>query len=124
MILQMDEVHIRSDASYKGGRVIGSIDNPDDPITTVFSMIVSSLSAKFSTIARLIPLGSSSAETLYPIVKSTICDIEAFGLFVEAVCTLDTTTSKSSTTRYNLLVTLLNMTNFYCSFSIRVFFIE
>ena len=36
VILQMDEVHIRSDASYKGGRVIGSIDNPDDPHTTVF----------------------------------------------------------------------------------------
>ena len=87
VILQMDEVHIRSDASYKGGRVIGSIDNPDNPITTVFSMMVSSLSAKCSTIARLIPLGSSSAERLYPIVKSTIYDIEACGLFVEAVCT-------------------------------------
>ena len=87
VILQMDEVHIRSDASYKGGRVIGSINNPDDPHTTVFSMMVSSLSARFSTIVRLIPLGSSSAESLFPIVKSTICDIEACGLFVEAVCT-------------------------------------
>ena len=87
VILQMDEVHIRSDASYKGGRVIGSIDNPEDPHTTVFSMMVSSLSTRFSSIVRLIPLGSSSAETLYPIVKSTICDIEACGVFVEAVCT-------------------------------------
>ena len=49
-------------------------------------MMVSSLSARFSTIVRLIPLGSSSAESLYPIVKSTICDIEACGLFVKAVC--------------------------------------
>ena len=31
VILQMDEVHIRSVASYKGGRVIGLIDNPKDP---------------------------------------------------------------------------------------------
>ena len=67
VILQMDEVHIRSDASYKGGTVIGSIDNPDDPHTTVFSMMVSSLSTKFFSIVRLIPLGSSSAETLYPL---------------------------------------------------------
>ena len=50
-------------------------------------MMVSSLSTNFSSIVRLIPLGSSSAETLYPIVKSTICDIEACGVFVEAVCT-------------------------------------
>ena len=87
VILQMDEVHIRSDAFYEGGESIESIDNPDNPITTIFSMMVSSLSAKFYTVARLIPLGSSSAERLYPIVKSTICDIEACGLFFEAVCT-------------------------------------
>ena len=36
VILQMDKVHIRSDASYKGGRVNGSIDNPDDPYTSFF----------------------------------------------------------------------------------------
>ena len=82
----MDEVHIRSNASYKGGRVIGSIDNPDDPYTTVFSMMVSSLSSRFSTIVRLIPLGSYSADGLYPIVKSVISDIEDCGLIVEAVC--------------------------------------
>ena len=87
VILQMDEIHIRSDSCYKGGRVIGSIDNPEDPPTTVFSLMISSLSAKFSTIVRLIPLGSSSAEKLFPIIKSTICDIESCNLFVEAVCT-------------------------------------
>ena len=40
VILQMDEVHIRSDASYKGGRILGSINYPNDPPTTVFSMRV------------------------------------------------------------------------------------
>ena len=83
----MDEVHIRSDAAYKGGKIIGSIDNPADPPTTVFSIMVSSLAARYSSIVRLIPLGSSSAEKLYPVIKSTICDIEACDLFVEAICT-------------------------------------
>ena len=76
-LFQLDRSSHRRDPSYKGGRAVGSIDNPDDPHTTVFSMMVSSLSTKFSSIVRLIPLGSSSAETLYPIVKSTICDYEA-----------------------------------------------
>ena len=67
VILQMDEVYIRSDASYKEGRVFGLIDNLEDPHTTVFSMMDSSLSTRFSSIVWLIPLGSS-AETLYPIV--------------------------------------------------------
>ena len=47
VILQMDEVHIRSDASYKGGKIIGSIDHPEDPPTTVFSMVVSSFMKNF-----------------------------------------------------------------------------
>ena len=83
----MDEVHIRSDASYKGGRIIGSIDHPEDPPTTVFSMMVSSLMTKFSTIVRLIPLGSSSAAALLPIVINTISEIENCNLYVDAVCT-------------------------------------
>ena len=83
----MDEVHIRSDVAYKGGKIFGSIDNPNDPATTVFSLMVSSLMRKFSTIVRLIPLGSSSAAYLHPIITKAINDIEACGLFVEAVCT-------------------------------------
>ena len=80
VIIQMDEVHIRSGASYKGGRIIGSIENPEDPPTTVFSMMVSSLAKKYSTIVRLIPLGSSSAgsfsqlsEILFLILKVVTC---------------------------------------------------
>lgn len=57
VILQMDEVHIRSDVAYKGCKIFGSIDNPNDPATTVFSLMVSSLMRKFSTIVRLILWG-------------------------------------------------------------------
>ena len=64
----MDEVHIRSNASYKGGKIIVSIDHPEDPPTTVFSMMVSSFMKNFSTIVRLVPLDSSSATNLFTIV--------------------------------------------------------
>ena len=87
VIMQMDEVHIRSDASYTGGKIIGPIDNPEDPPTTVFSIMISSLGKKYSSIVRLIPLGASSAVKLFPIVKNIISDIEACNLFVEAICT-------------------------------------
>ena len=60
---------------------------PKDPATTVFSLMVSSLMRKFSTIVRLIPSGSSSAAYLYPIITKAIFDIETCGLFVEAICT-------------------------------------
>ena len=77
----MNEVHIKSDASYKEGKIIGSIDNHDDPPTTVFSIMVSSLGRKYSTIVRLIPLGSSSAQILFLIVKRTISDNESCQLY-------------------------------------------
>ena len=86
VILQMDGVHIRSDVAYKGGKIL-ALDIPNDPATTIFSLMVSSLMRKFSTIVRLIPLGSSSAAYLDPIITKSINDIEACGLFVEAVCT-------------------------------------
>ena len=66
---------------------MGAIDNPKDPATTVFSLMLSSLMRKFSTIVRLIPLGSSSAAFLHPIITKAIFDIETCGLFVEAICT-------------------------------------
>ena len=81
----MDEVHIRSDGSYEGGRIIGSIEHPKDPPTTVYSIMVSSLMAKLSTIVRLVPLGSNSAAALLLIVIKTISDIESSNLYVDAV---------------------------------------
>ena len=39
IILQMDEVHIRSDLCYKGDRVLGSIENTRDPRITIFANI-------------------------------------------------------------------------------------
>ena len=67
----MKFIYVR-DASYIGGRIIGYNDHPEDPPTTVFSIMVSSLVTKFSTIVRLVPLGSSSAAALFPIVSKTI----------------------------------------------------
>ena len=49
--------------------------------------MVSSLVTKFSTIVWLVPLGSSSAAALFPIVFKTISDIDSCNLNVDAVCT-------------------------------------
>ena len=39
VILQMDEIHVKPDISYKGGKIIG----PNNPTKTVFAIMVSSL---------------------------------------------------------------------------------
>ena len=77
VILQMDEIHVKPDISYKGGKIIGPNICPDDPTKTVFAIMVSSLYKKWSCVVRLLPCASLSAEKIFVIVKSCIRDVEA-----------------------------------------------
>ena len=43
IVMQMDEIHVKSDVTYKGGKIYGSSLSPEDPIKTVFAIMVSSL---------------------------------------------------------------------------------
>ena len=82
VIIQMDEIHVKSDISYKGEKIFGPNLSPENPTRTVFAIMVSSLHKKWSCISRLIPCASISAEYLFPIIKSCILDIESCGLKV------------------------------------------
>ena len=46
LIIHMDEIHVKSDISYKGGKIYSSSLNPDDPTKTIFAIMVSSLYKK------------------------------------------------------------------------------
>ena len=87
VIIQMDEVHVKSDISYKGGRIFGPNLSPDNPTKTVFAIMVSSLHKKWSCIARLIPCASINAGFIFPIVRSCILDIESCDLKVHIIST-------------------------------------
>ena len=55
VIVQMDEIHVKSDISYKGGKVYGPNISPQNPTRTVFTIMISSLFRKWSCVSRLIP---------------------------------------------------------------------
>ena len=74
VIIQMDEIHVKSDISYKGGKIYSSSLNPDDPTKTVFAIMVSSLYKKWSCIVRLLPCASLTAEKIFDIIKFCIRD--------------------------------------------------
>ena len=74
----MDEIHVRSDIAYKGGKLFAPNLDPKDPTRKVFAIMVSSLHKKWSCISRLLPRASISAERIFPIIKSCIIDIENF----------------------------------------------
>ena len=40
IVMQMDEIHVKSDVTYKGGKIYGSSLSPEDPIKTVFAIMV------------------------------------------------------------------------------------
>ena len=84
VIVQMDKNHVKSEFTYKAGKVIGSSGNFNEPTRTVLAL---SLHKKWSTIVRLIPCSTTSAGTLFPLVKQIICDIELCNLQVKVLCT-------------------------------------
>ena len=85
VIIQMDEIHVKSDISCKGDKIYPSILNPDDPTKTVFAIMVSSLYKKWSCIVRLLPCASLTAEKIFDIIKSCIRDVEDCGLLIEII---------------------------------------
>ena len=87
IVMQMDEIHVRSDVTYKGGKIYGSSLSPEDPVKTVFAIMVSSLQKKWSTIVRLLPCASLSAEKIFPIILACIKNIETCGLCVDVIST-------------------------------------
>ena len=87
VILQIDEIHVKADLTYKAGRIIGGSLDINDPTRTVFSIMVSSLFRKWSTIIRQFPLGTSSAVQLLPTILAVITDVEQFNLSVQVICT-------------------------------------
>ena len=87
VIIQMDEIHVKSDVSYKGGKILGSNLDADDPTKTVFAIMVSNLFKKWSCVVRLLPCASDSAEKLFDTIKSCKGDAEDCGLFVQIIST-------------------------------------
>ena len=48
VIVQIAEIHVKSDISYKGELIFGTNLSPENPMRTVFATIVSSLHKKWS----------------------------------------------------------------------------
>ena len=76
LILQLDEIHVKSNVDYKGGKIFGYSLPPNHPIKTVFAIM-----------ASLLPCSSNTATEIYTVVKSVIGDIERCGLKVQVICT-------------------------------------
>ena len=87
VILQMDEIHIKSESSYKGGQIINPPLEANNPTKSVFAIMASSLHKKWSSIIRLLPIFKTSAQELFPIIRKVICDIELLGISVQVICT-------------------------------------
>ena len=124
VLLQLDEIHVKSDYSYKGGKIFGSpfinpnsnhpekISSESEPAKTVLAFQVSSLFTKWSEIVRLLPCCNPKSSELLPIVKQVIIDIEKCNLKVVAICAdgyqLNVSLFKSLAGSSNLQITCPN----------------
>ena len=112
LCMNMDEIHVKSNITYKGwfdilvthwyvviynysyfsiaGKFIGNVEFSNDslevePTKTILCFMVSSLSKKWSSVVRLLPLSNPKASDLLPITLQVIKDIEQLDLFVDVI---------------------------------------
>ena len=85
--LHMDEIHVKSEFSYTGGRILGSSTTQNEAANTVLAFMVSSLCKKWSTVVRLLPCAKSSAAQILPILHEVIKDVESCNLQIQVICT-------------------------------------
>ena len=87
LVLNIDEVYVQSDFSYKGGKIFGSSSsNVEVAAKTVLAFMVTSLFEKWSEIVRLYPLASTDAKEVFEMVTTVIADIEKCNLNVVVLC--------------------------------------
>ncbi|KAI6647519.1 hypothetical protein LOD99_8785 [Oopsacas minuta] len=84
--LHMDEIHVKSELSYTGGRILGSSTTQNEAANTVLAFMISSLCKKWSTVVRLRPCAKSSAAQILPIPHAVNKDIESCNLQIQVVC--------------------------------------
>ena len=87
VIVQMDQIHVKSDIAYKVGGIFAPNLNAEDPTRTKFAIMVFSLYKLWSCIIRLLPCASISAEKIFPTINSSIIEIEHCGLEVQIIST-------------------------------------
>ena len=75
LVLNIDEVYVQSDFSYKGGKIFGSSSsNVEVAAKTVLAFMVTSLFEKWSEIVRLYPLASTDAK-VFEMVTTVIARV-------------------------------------------------
>ena len=74
VIVQMDEIQVKSDITYNGGKHIGFSWDPNH----LLALMVSSLHRKWSPIVRIIPYSKTSAEILFPTLKSNVIFLDKY----------------------------------------------
>ena len=80
--LHTDEIHIKAVFTYKRGMVLLITLNP---LLQLFCFMLPSLFYKWFTVVRLLPCSSNSADSLFPILKQVILDVESCGLLVHLI---------------------------------------
>ena len=111
LCLNIDEMHVKSNITYKGsldidpnflysnisfmtyflgGKFFGNAEcfnssGEIEPTKTILCFMVSSLSKRWSSVVRLLPLLNPKASDQLPITIQVVKDIEKYGLFVDAI---------------------------------------
>ena len=70
--LHLDKIHVKSEFTYTGGRILGSSSTRTEAANTVLAFMISSLCKEWSTVVRLLTCANSSSAQIIPIFLEVI----------------------------------------------------
>ncbi|GFS04944.1 transposable element P transposase [Elysia marginata] len=85
-ILIIDEGYVKASITYRGGTLFGhAVDCPNEPATTVLSVMVKCLFGGKTFVAKLLPCWALESEFQFHIVENVIMELERCGATVIAL---------------------------------------
>lgn len=85
--LLVDEIHLKPYLDYKGGNIVGLANNSNEPATSAFAFMLSSVFSQYKDVVHVMPTKCLLAENLFDIIKRVIIGLEDIGFKVLSVIT-------------------------------------
>ena len=67
--LLVDEILLKPYFHYKGGNIVGLLDNSNEAVTSVFAFMLSSVFSQYKDVVHVMPTKCLKAENIFDIVK-------------------------------------------------------
>lgn len=99
--LMIDEIHIKSNFDYVGGKLLGMSFNDTYAATSAFVFMIQSFLSSYKDVAHILPVNSLTAEMFHAFIKKVIIGLEVIGFNVIVLVTDNNAINKKAVSLFS-----------------------